>query len=191
MNKLKKVILIAIVLVNLPLNNIASAGLFDWINVSNNDFNSFAQNESWTFDSLYSSIKNSEKNEAQEMQTIQSNSIMTASSPTAPKSLNKPVNKIYTVTATAYSSTPDQTDDSPFITASGTHVRDGIVATNFLPFGTIIKIPDLYGDKIFVVEDRMNRRYWDRVDIWFSERETALRFGKKTITIEVVAFAQN
>lgn len=87
---------------------------------------------------------------------------------------------------TAYSSTPDQTDDSPFITASNTHVRDGIVATNLLPFGTEVQIPELYGDKIFVVEDRMNRRYTDRMDIWMETRAEALTFGKNRATILVL-----
>ncbi len=36
-------------------------------------------------------------------------------------------------TLTGYSSTVDQTNSQPFITASGAWVRDGIVATNFLP----------------------------------------------------------
>lgn len=87
---------------------------------------------------------------------------------------------------TAYSSTPDQTDDTPFITASNTYVRDGIVATNMLPFGTKIKIPELYGNKVFVVEDRMNRRYTDRVDVWMETREEALQFGKNRATILVL-----
>ena len=90
------------------------------------------------------------------------------------------------VSATAYSSTPDQTDDSPFITAWNTRVRDGIVAANFLPFGTKIKIPDIYGNKIFVVEDRMNRRYWHKVDIWFPDRQSALEFGLRTIKIQIL-----
>lgn len=90
------------------------------------------------------------------------------------------------VPATAYSSTPDQTDDSPFITAWNTPVRDGIVAANFLPFGTKIKIPDIYGDKIFIVEDRMNRRYWHKIDIWFPDRQSAIEFGLKIIKIHVL-----
>lgn len=90
------------------------------------------------------------------------------------------------VSATAYSSTPDQTDDSPFITARNTHVREGIVAANFLPFGTKIKIPDIYGDRIFIVEDRMNRRYWHKIDIWFPDRQSALEFGLKTVKIQVL-----
>lgn len=89
------------------------------------------------------------------------------------------------VTLTGYSSTPDQTDDTPFITARGTHVRDGIVAANFLPFGTKLKI-DGFGDKIFVVEDRMNKRYTSRVDIWFASREEALQFGIRTLTIHII-----
>lgn len=94
--------------------------------------------------------------------------------------------KTYTVRATGYSSTPDQTDDTPFITASGSTVRDGIVAANFLPFGTKVRIPDVYGDKVFVVEDRMNRRYWMNIDIWFPERGLALQFGSQNVLIEIV-----
>lgn len=88
--------------------------------------------------------------------------------------------------ATAYSSTPDQTDNSPFITAWNTRVRDGIVAANFLPFGTKIKIPDIYGDKIFIVEDRMNKRYWHKIDIWFPDRQSAIEFGLKTVKIQIL-----
>ena len=99
---------------------------------------------------------------------------------------NVKIIKTYTVRATAYSSTIDQTDDTPFVTASGTNVRDGILATNFLPFGTKIRIPEIYGDKVFIVEDRMNRRYWYNIDIWFPERSLAMAFGSKKVTIEIV-----
>ena len=91
------------------------------------------------------------------------------------------------VTVTAYSSTVDQCDSSPFITASGTHVRDGIIATNLLAFGTKVKFPSIYGDKIFVVEDRMNKRYTDRADIWFSTREEAKKFGVKRLEMIIVS----
>lgn len=90
------------------------------------------------------------------------------------------------VPASAYSSTIDQTDDSPFITAWGTYVRDGIIAANFLPFGTKIKIPDVYGDKVFVVEDRMNARYWQKIDIWFPDRQSAKEFGIKYLKIQIL-----
>ncbi|MEX0877757.1 MAG: hypothetical protein WDZ40_02725 [Candidatus Spechtbacterales bacterium] len=90
------------------------------------------------------------------------------------------------VPITAYSSTPDQTDSTPFITASGTRVRDGIVAANFLPIGTQIRIPEYYGDKVFVVEDRMNLRYWEKVDIWMPTRVEALNFGVRRTYVEVI-----
>jgi len=86
---------------------------------------------------------------------------------------------------TAYSSEPWQTDSTPFITASNTHVRDGIVATNFLPIGTRVRIPGLYGDKIFIVEDRMNRRYTYHMDIWMSETPDAINFGLQFATVEI------
>lgn len=87
---------------------------------------------------------------------------------------------------TAYSSTPDQTDDSPFIMASGKHVYDGAVASNFLPLGTKVRFPELYGDKVFVVEDRMNRRFQDRIDIWMPTRSEALTFGMRYASVEVL-----
>lgn len=88
---------------------------------------------------------------------------------------------------TAYSSTPDQTDNTPFITANGTHVRDGIVATNMLPFGTKIEIPSLFGDKIFTVEDRMAKRMKDVVDVWMASKNAALKFGVSYAKIVVIA----
>jgi 3D (Asp-Asp-Asp) domain-containing protein len=87
---------------------------------------------------------------------------------------------------TAYSSTVDQCDDTPFITANGTHVRDGIVAANWLKFNTRIRIPEVYGDKVFIVTDRMNPRFDDRLDIWMETREEAVKFGLKKLTIEVL-----
>jgi 3D (Asp-Asp-Asp) domain-containing protein len=88
------------------------------------------------------------------------------------------------VLATAYSSTVDQCDSSPFITANGTHVHDGTLAANFLKFGTKVKFPSLYGDKIFIVEDRMKSDY--KVDLWFPTRQEAKNFGAKWIEMEIL-----
>ena len=90
------------------------------------------------------------------------------------------------VIVTAYSSTPEQTDSTPFITASGTKVREGIVAANFVSFGTEVRLPDLYGGKVFIVEDRMHPRKRYQVDIWFPTYEEALSFGAKRTFIEVL-----
>lgn len=96
------------------------------------------------------------------------------------------VKRVIKVVVTAYSSTPDQTDDTPFITASGSHVRDGIIAANFLRFGAKVRFPDKFGDKIFVVEDRMHPRYSNRVDIWMTERQLAKEFGVKRLEMEIL-----
>ena len=89
------------------------------------------------------------------------------------------------VMVTAYSSTVDQCDSTPFITAHNTRVRDGIIAANFLPFHTKVKIPELFGNKVFEVEDRMNTKYSDRVDIWMESRADAIHFGARFLKIEV------
>lgn len=97
-----------------------------------------------------------------------------------------------THTITAYNSDPAQTDDTPCITANGfnvcEHGEEDTIAANFLKFGTKVRIPDLYGDRIFVVRDRMNKRYSDRVDIWMKEKTDARQFGVKVAKIEVVEF---
>ncbi len=89
---------------------------------------------------------------------------------------------------TAYSSTPDQTDDTPFTTASGKHVSEDYIANNLLPFGTKVRIPQLYGDKIFTVEDRMHPRMGkNHADLWFPDRQQARNFGAKyNVSIEVL-----
>ncbi len=91
---------------------------------------------------------------------------------------------------TAYTSNPKETDDTPFITASQEIVRDGIVGTNQLGYGTKVKIPALFGDKIFVVEDRMNLRYKNSIDIWMGVGEEATKkaneFGYKYAEVVVL-----
>ena len=114
---------------------------------------------------------------------IQGNSIMAFSSPSQPL---KPAQKVKMV-ITAYSSTPGETDNDPFITASGSKVKDGVVANNLLPFGTKIRIPELYGDRVFTVQDRMNwRKSYYHIDIWFSSYNQAKKFGAKSAYIEIL-----
>jgi len=102
-----------------------------------------------------------------------------------PTATSRVAHKTMKVSMTAYSSTPGQTDSTPFITANGSHVRDGIVAANFLPFGTKVKIPELYGDKVFSVEDRMNARYYYKIDVWMPTYEEAKKFGVKYVEVEI------
>lgn len=87
---------------------------------------------------------------------------------------------------TAYASVPDETDNTPFITANGTHVHDGVVASNILPFGTKIEIPGLFGDKVFTVEDRMSRRIKNTIDIWMPTKLNAVDFGVTHTSVVVL-----
>jgi 3D (Asp-Asp-Asp) domain-containing protein len=87
------------------------------------------------------------------------------------------------VTLTAYSSTEDQCDDTPHITASNKPVRNGIIAVSHdlmtewgLTFGQRVLIP---GHGLFEVQDRMNRRWQKKVDIWHNDREAARLFGRQ------------
>jgi 3D (Asp-Asp-Asp) domain-containing protein len=100
------------------------------------------------------------------------------------------VKSVSTHVMTAYNSEVAQTDSSPCITANGFNVcKHGIedtIAANFLKMGTKVRIPELYGDRVFVVRDRMNAKHPNRVDIWMKDRASAIKFGVKTAKIEVL-----
>ena len=105
-----------------------------------------------------------------------------------------PSQRWVTMQVSAYNSVLGQTDDSPLITANNTQVRWGIVATNILPFNTVIRMPALYGDMEFMVTDRMNSRYGvDQknrngfLDVWMEEVPEAWAFGRNhDILVEIV-----
>jgi len=95
------------------------------------------------------------------------------------------------VVATAYSSTVDQTDSTPCITANGFDLCENgveeIIANNGLKFGTKVRLPALFGDRVFTVADRMNARYGSgRIDIWMNSRERAEDFGARAVEMEIV-----
>lgn len=105
----------------------------------------------------------------------------------AANSLPMPAIQASLVWVTAYTSVPNETDSNPFITADGAYVHDGIVAANWLPFGTKIKIPALFGNKIFTVEDRMNAMFNNRMDIWMPNVTKAINFGIQRLEVIVVS----
>jgi len=128
--------------------------------------------------------KDSKKNQNQHPILTQGRDIKPKPKPSLKENIP---DKVVSAVITAYTSTPDQTDDSPFIAATGKRVYDGMIAANWLPFGTKVKIPSLYGNKIFTVDDRMNARYgYGRMDIWMdSEKSEAFKFGIKRVDVEV------
>ena len=103
---------------------------------------------------------------------------------TAPIKATVPVKM--TVIATAYTPRPEETDSTPWLTAAGTKTREGVIAANWLPFGTEVRIDD----KIYKVEDRMNRRFTAafpaHIDIVFMSLDKARKFGRQKIEIEIM-----
>lgn len=112
-----------------------------------------------------------------------------------PVAASRTPRKTIWVIVTAYSSTVDQCDSTPCITANGfdlckayaeQEIADTIAA-NFMKFGTQVRLPDIAEDKIFVVRDRMNTKYngQNRVDVWMPTRELAQNFGVKRVKMEI------
>lgn len=99
---------------------------------------------------------------------------------------SEPAVRTIKVPVSAYNSEPGQTDSSPFTTADGSQVRDGIVAANFLPHGTRFRIPDYFGDKVFEVHDRMNARYTYKIDLWMLNKSDARKWGVRTVKVEIL-----
>ena len=91
-------------------------------------------------------------------------------------------------TVTAYTSRVQETDSSPYITASGVNLKkrfDCIVAHNSLPFGTKVAIDDV---GVCEVQDRgasRNGRNW--FDVYFgNDVKRALEFGKRKLAFKVL-----
>jgi len=97
--------------------------------------------------------------------------------------------RVVTIPVTAYSSTVDQCDSTPCITANGFNLcennKQNVIASNYLPFGTKVRFPDYDPDTIYTVQDRMNARYYFRADIWMKTRTDAKQFGFQRLTMEI------
>ena len=88
------------------------------------------------------------------------------------------------MTVTAYSPEIGQTDSTPYTTA---------ILEKPVQGWTVAISPDLLkflGDQVYIegqgvyrVEDRMNDRFRERIDIFFSDAEMAMSFGKKNLRV--------
>lgn len=94
--------------------------------------------------------------------------------------------RVHKLQVSAYTSRRVETDSTPFITATGEWVRWGIVASNKFPLGTRLRFPELYGNEEFVVEDCMNERYKNSVDIWLPSLDLVPTVGSEERRVEVV-----
>jgi len=110
--------------------------------------------------------------------------------PKLPENPDSDVKWSGTFSVTAYNSEESQCDASPCITANGYNVcSSGVedtVATNMLPFGTKVRFPELFGDRVFIVRDRMNSRYQKKFDIWMVNHDDAVDFGHKVTKVEIL-----
>jgi len=90
------------------------------------------------------------------------------------------------VDITWYTSTVEECDDTPFITADGSRVRHGIVALS----RDLLEHLD-YGDSLYVenigwyeARDTMHRRWRNRIDVWCDDRSVAINNGIQQSTIK-------
>jgi 3D (Asp-Asp-Asp) domain-containing protein len=122
--------------------------------------------------------------------------IKTAEAPSTfnyPIKISKPIS-YETVTLTTYSATVGETDSTPHITASGFKIdtlnpkKHKIIAISRdllkkLPFGTFVKVTGagkLNG--VYVIEDKMNKRYKNRIDILIGEDDRQTTMNNVKIT---------
>ena len=116
----------------------------------------------------------------------------------AQKGITKRPARTAVLRATAYNSAPNQTDSTPFITATGTRTRFGVVALSRdmlrqFPYGTKIMIEDLSGKynnllkgQVFIVEDTMHQRKRNQVDVWMTSYRQAMQFGVRQVRITAI-----
>lgn len=99
-------------------------------------------------------------------------------------------NKQIKVTATAYNSLAYQTNSNPHITAFGDSLKIGLPYIAFsrdlldsgLVHNTKVKLEGF--DNLFIVKDKMNKRWRKRIDIYMgTDVKKAKQWGKKKITI--------
>ena len=95
------------------------------------------------------------------------------------------------VTATAYNSVTSQTQGNPIIAAWGDSLKSDVpsiaVSRNLITLGlkhnTPVKIEGF--DSIFLVRDKMHRRWQNRIDIYMgTDIQKAKAWGRKKLTIQ-------
>lgn len=105
------------------------------------------------------------------------------------------------VSVTSYNSLGAQTDSTPYITATGTRTRYGIVAASRdlirqYGYGAKLRIVKwnyrqgcnhriIPRNMVFIVEDTMNTRWYRKVDIWLPTRSQSINFGKCAAQVEL------
>ncbi|MYC82252.1 MAG: hypothetical protein F4X19_09195 [Acidobacteria bacterium] len=95
------------------------------------------------------------------------------------------------VTASAYNSHPNQTDDTPYVAAWGDRLKPGMraiaVSRDLIPMGFVrgarVRIEGFPGRR-FVVLDKMHHRWRRRIDIYMGDDlEAAREWGKRRLRV--------
>lgn len=93
------------------------------------------------------------------------------------------------LTVTAYSPRNSETDNTPKVTASMSKVRHGGVAVS----RDLFKDGWVFGKKVYIegygiyaINDLMNKRFENRIDIFMWDTEKALNFGKKELVVALM-----
>lgn len=103
------------------------------------------------------------------------------------KELMMVVTLVGNLTVTSYRSVPEQTDDSPFFTSIGERVNNsGVAVSQDLLKAGVIKYGDIlyvegYGFK--VVNDTMNARHKNHIDLWVDSFEKEKAVGTQKLNI--------
>ncbi|WP_320171485.1 hypothetical protein [Maridesulfovibrio sp.] len=94
------------------------------------------------------------------------------------------------VASTAYTSHVDQTSEHPFLGAWGDELKPGMkciavsrdLIAKGLTHNTKVKIEGLDGE--YLVKDKMNKRWTDKIDIYMGlDTQAAKDWGKREVTI--------
>jgi len=109
--------------------------------------------------------------------------------------IGREIQNLGKLNVTAYTASVEETDDTPFITASNQQVRVGICALSRdiekdfgLKFGDEIIIEGLGK---FEFQDRMNKRLKKHVDIFMSSKFEAFKFGRKKLNVSWLKYRRN
>jgi len=101
--------------------------------------------------------------------------------------LNKKLTRFLTITA--YTPTKRETDSDPLITASMTKVKLGTVAVS----RDLFDDGWVFGRKVYIdtigiltINDLMNSRYSERIDIFMWKEKNAKEFGKKKLKVSLI-----
>lgn len=87
---------------------------------------------------------------------------------------------------TAYTADSTETDATPFITASNTRVREGIVAVSqdlFAKGWVFGKKIYIVNQGVYTIEDLLHKRKRNQLDIFMNNKVQALHFGRKKLKV--------